>query len=438
MEYLQGLLSDEQMSDARNRAIFQGLGALGAQLSKAGAPSLMPQGSGFAEGLAGFNQAYQGSFDTTLQNIAKGAQIREALRKQQEAEQIRKIYQSGITPRVSQAIVPEGQTLRDDQGQLTMGAQPSQVTGFDVDYSKVVPALQAMGSAGIAELQNLAKTQQEIRKAGLGKPQGQDLENPFLPWTTSSNPNIRTLAQQYAQGYQSGRITDEKADNLTKTLATMDTNAQNQQVYQQLNELRINQLIEKQNQVKDGRPLPPNAINQISTQSDSVSQLKRLKDNAKDSYFGFGFDTIGEAAIAVRQRSDKPEMVEFSQWWQDYQTYKNKMRNDLFGSALTATEKNEFEKAVVTPKMSATQAKANLKRQADAAETAFNKLATAYEKAGYSKSTIESLRPVSIGDVGGVTGIPDGAINMLIQNPSLAPQFDAKYGAGASKRVLGK
>ncbi len=40
-----------------------------------------------------------------------------------------------------------------------------------------------------------------------------------------------------------------------------------------------------------------------------------------------------------------------AEWWQDYQTKKNITRNNLFGSALTATEKGEFEKADINPSM---------------------------------------------------------------------------------------
>lgn len=41
------------------------------------------------------------------------------------------------------------------------------------------------------------------------------------------------------------------------------------------------------------------------------------------------------------------------------------------------------------------------------------------------------------GQVEAVPNIPEGAVKMLIQNPKLRGDFDKKYGAGASDRVLG-
>jgi len=46
--YLEGLLSPEQLSDLKYQSVSQGLLGLGQSLSRSGAPSLMPQGSGIA------------------------------------------------------------------------------------------------------------------------------------------------------------------------------------------------------------------------------------------------------------------------------------------------------------------------------------------------------------------------------------------------------
>jgi hypothetical protein len=96
--YYDSLFTPEQMSDIRYQGISQGLLGLGQALSQAGAPSLMPQGSGLSQGLAAFNQGYQGQMDRALQDMLKGAQVKQMLDKQKLEANIQRIKQQAVTP----------------------------------------------------------------------------------------------------------------------------------------------------------------------------------------------------------------------------------------------------------------------------------------------------------------------------------------------------
>lgn len=154
--YYEGLLSPEQLSDLKYQSVSQGLLGLGQALSKAGAPSLMPQGSGLSEGLAAFGQGYQGQVDAALQNMLKGAQVKQMLDKQKQDVQLKELYKTALTPQyqvTSPAVVPQGQTLLDDQGVQTLGVTPEQraITGYQFDMQKVVPMLAATGRFDVLE-----------------------------------------------------------------------------------------------------------------------------------------------------------------------------------------------------------------------------------------------------------------------------------------------
>lgn len=150
--YLEGLFSADQLGDIRSQAISQGLLGLGQGLVAAGAPTTSPAMnlSGISSGLTAFGQGYRGAFDTALTDMLKASQIQQTLRKQKEEQQVRDIIGSAATPQYSvtaPAVIPQGQTLRDDQGQLTMGATPEQraISGYTYDVQKAAPMLAALG-----------------------------------------------------------------------------------------------------------------------------------------------------------------------------------------------------------------------------------------------------------------------------------------------------
>ena len=114
--YYDSLFSPEQMSDIRYQGISQGLLGLGQALSQAGAPSLMPQGSGLSQGLAAFNQGYQGNMDRALQDMLKGAQIKQTLEKQKQDQEFRQ----RIAQAYSTRPIGTGLTMAGDGSQQQM------------------------------------------------------------------------------------------------------------------------------------------------------------------------------------------------------------------------------------------------------------------------------------------------------------------------------
>jgi hypothetical protein len=136
--YYEGLLSEDDMSSLRNQSIASGLLNAGAAFSRAGAPSLMPQGSGFSEALQGFNQGYQGQLDSALQNMLKATQVQELVRKQKQAQQLQTLLASAYTPGKQTAIPSE------------IGPAVVEAPGtFDVE--KIAPQLAISGNAGMIE-----------------------------------------------------------------------------------------------------------------------------------------------------------------------------------------------------------------------------------------------------------------------------------------------
>jgi len=364
---MMGLLGgdEEKMRQAAQRA---GLLNTGLGIIAASGPSNRPQGllQPVASGLIAGQQAYQGVMDQQVQNQLNTAKAAEFKRK----TDVQKLLPTLFTE-TTDAQGNKVQTIDPNKFQQLMVADPE-----------------------IAK--NIATARTEARKAGLFNQPSNQQVNPFEPFLASASPAVKTTANRMAQAYKEGRLTEEQVDTNIRSLASMDEGFATKQVYQELARVNLVNAQEKNAAAKDGKPLPPKVITDLSEQSDQVSRSQRLQNTFKDNFGGFAFDTVGDAAIAISKRSSDPARVEFSQWWQDYQAYKNEIRNKLFGSALTATEKGEFEKAQVTPGMNPEQIKANLARQSEIAQKAYNKITNAYLKGGYSASTIESLNPANI------------------------------------------
>jgi len=100
-----------------------------------------------------------------------------------------------------------------------------------------------------------------------------------------------------------------------------------------------------------------------------------------------------------------------SAWWTKYQNQVNEIRNDLFGSALTATEKEEFAKAMITRSTDGKTAKKYLETQARILRKAYNNRLDSYSEHGWSVKGLEGQVIGSLdseGDAGDPIVVPEG------------------------------
>jgi hypothetical protein len=224
--YYEGLLSEDDMSSLRNQALASGLLSASRAFAQAGAPSLMPQASGFTNAFSNFQEGYQGQLDTALQNMLKATQVQELVRKQKEAQQLKQLYASAATPKY-QTIPSTQVAIPSEVGPAVTGAPESQkLVGYDYDLTKIIPMLQASGNFGA--IKDIAESTKSLRQSGLMS--GGQAPSPFAAYTQASSPQVRNLATQLEQGFKTGVIDEETAYKRLDSLARMEDSFVSRQI----------------------------------------------------------------------------------------------------------------------------------------------------------------------------------------------------------------
>ena len=248
-----------------------------------------------------------------------------------------------------------------------------------------------------------------------GQPEVQATSENAIQTLIASNaihPSVVPYAQQIAKRFTT--IDPEDQDKLMQTLTQLNNTATeregarsareavassanaSRQLSQELVKLNIAEAQRKAEAAADGKPINIGESTKLAEKSQSADKLVGIYESFKPEFAGFATDRVGDAALLIAGKSKDPKSVELFQWWQGYQENINKVRNELFGAALTAPEKAEFEKAMVTKGMSPQQAATNLKRQAELAVTAYNKLDNVLRVQGFSKAGLNALKPMGI------------------------------------------
>jgi hypothetical protein len=322
------------------------------------------------------------------------------------------------------------QRLESVQGVESLQVQQLARTLFKPDGTrdKDVEARLSTTVEGREVLKKLAPETKELKKGekllerqpnGTWKlitPEGQPVQNvtsdnaiQTLITSKAIHPTILPYANQLAKNFANLDFEDQNGllEKLTKLNSDAqryesDKSARDQSRYTnntlrelnvELAKLKIEQARSEAEKAKDGKPISFGDSTKLADRATGVDKLVDLYDAFKPEYAGYGTNAAGEIAVFAAGKQSDEESVALYQWWQNYQNNVNKVRNDLFGSALTAPEKAEFEKAMVTKGMNSAQAKKNLQRQAEEAAKAYDKLEKVLRVGGFSKAQLDALKP---------------------------------------------
>ena len=200
-------MTPQQSEQSQNNALTSaGLNAAIALLGASGKTNRpvstgQALGSALSAGLGG----YQSSFDNQLRQILAQGQLSDLQDKR---------------------ILRE-QTIKESRLKETQAQQLAQALAIQ-DPQQKIDALRNIGRFDLVK--DLAQGQTAIRQSGLLRPAGEaEAPSPFAPYLTSQSPEVRIQAQQFDQGFKTGRITEDMVDRLTPALATMQAGFNQQQ-----------------------------------------------------------------------------------------------------------------------------------------------------------------------------------------------------------------
>lgn len=169
--------------------------------------------------------------------------------------------------------------------------------------------------------------------------------------------------------------------------------------------------IHETTEAKDkGKQFNAGEITKLSEEGGKYTNLANFNSTFQDRFAGYKLPGVGNAAMTVGRfvpgavsmmpGMNEADIRDGAQWWQGYDRYKNVVRNDLFGSALTATEQAAFERADIGPGMDPAQIRSNLTTQQNILKDAMKRKAGALIAGGYQAEPIARAYGLTLEELG--------------------------------------
>ena len=142
-------------------------------------------------------------------------------------------------------------------------------------------------------------------------------------------------------------------------------------------------VISKPESPSAGKPLPSGTATILKGGSDQITNLANALEQFKPEYFGLTADieNVAQEYFGVGTPGQR-------NFWSVFRATDNIIRNDLFGSALTATEKAAYQATTIHPRMDPSVAKQNLVERLRLARLFLQKYANSVAAGGYNVDQI--------------------------------------------------
>jgi len=109
---------------------------------------------------------------------------------------------------------------------------------------------------------------------------------------------------------------------------------------------------------------PPQAqIDKWIGSQQQIDMLDNVVQRSDRSFFGYRFDTVGEAAREYGRRFGGEEAIRFNNFWREYDRWVLQIRKDFFGSQFTPNEERAFNRLIAKPSDSYAAGLATIQQQ---------------------------------------------------------------------------
>lgn len=137
------------------------------------------------------------------------------------------------------------------------------------------------------------------------------------------------------------------------------------------------------------KPIPASTEQKLSDQFGIYTALQQAADSFDSSYFG---NPLGGMENAMqRYLPGSPGTPGQAEWWAAFRSTDNLIRNQMFGSALTAQEKKAYEETTVSPAMNAKTAAQRILKRRDIIQGALRRRARVLAAQGYNQEAIGEM-----------------------------------------------